>query len=76
MEVLVFKTKEEMGSKAAADGATFIRLAIKKQGHANIILATGASQFEMLAAINGVIVFLPFDNFDFLDAVYFLGYCN
>jgi glucosamine-6-phosphate deaminase len=51
MEVLVFKTKVEMGRKAAANGATFIRRAIEQRGHANIILATGASQFEMLAAL-------------------------
>ena len=51
MKISIFKTKQAMGSKAAADGAAFIREAIDERGHANIILATGASQFEMLAAL-------------------------
>lgn len=51
MKISIFKTKQEMGRKAAADGATFIRQAIEQRGRANIILATGASQFEMLAAL-------------------------
>ena len=51
MKISIFKTKEEMGRKAATDGADFIRQAIKQRGSANIILATGASQFEMLAAL-------------------------
>jgi glucosamine-6-phosphate deaminase len=51
MEVLIFKTKKEMGTKAAADGAELIRQAITERGSADIILATGASQFEMLAAL-------------------------
>ncbi len=51
MQVAVFDTKEEMGRQAAADGAAIIREAIAKRGDANIILATGASQFEMLAAL-------------------------
>jgi len=40
-----------MGRQAAADGATLIREAIDKQGKATIIVATGASQFEMLSAL-------------------------
>ena len=51
MEVHVFETKEQMGEHAAADGAAFVRQAIADRGHANIIVATGASQFEMLAAL-------------------------
>lgn len=53
MEVCVFDTKEEMGSAAAAWGASLIRRAIEDRGAANIIVATGASQFEMLAALVG-----------------------
>lgn len=49
MEVSVFDSKEEMGKKAAERGASLIRAAISERGEANIILATGASQFEMLA---------------------------
>src|SRR5439155_18981359 len=33
---------------AAADGAKLIRAALEARGEANIIVATGASQFEML----------------------------
>jgi glucosamine-6-phosphate deaminase len=51
MLLRVFDTKEEMGCAAAADGAEAIRAAIAQRGHANIILATGASQFEMLGAL-------------------------
>lgn len=51
MKIFVFKTKAELGKKAAADGAEFIRQAIEGRANANIILATGASQFEMLAAL-------------------------
>jgi len=47
----VFKTKELMGSAAAEWAAAGIIEAIKTKGFANIILATGASQFEMLNAL-------------------------
>jgi len=48
MNRLVFKGNEEMGAAAADAAAQTIRAAIANRGHANIILATGASQFEML----------------------------
>lgn len=48
MEVKIFETKDEMGMAAAQQGAEFINEAILEKGHANIIVATGASQFEML----------------------------
>lgn len=48
MEVRIFNTKTEMGAKAAGDAAKKIRQAIKEKDVANIILATGASQFETL----------------------------
>jgi glucosamine-6-phosphate deaminase len=51
MRIIVCPDKGELGQKAAADGAALIRGAIKDRGAANIILATGASQFEMLAAL-------------------------
>lgn len=57
MQVEVFETKEALGRKAAADGAQLIRDALAKRGEANIILATGASQFEVLSelvAIEGI----------------------
>jgi glucosamine-6-phosphate deaminase len=40
-----------MGRAAAADGAVAIRRALDERGAAHIILATGASQFEMLSAL-------------------------
>jgi glucosamine-6-phosphate deaminase len=46
-----FDTKEAMGRSAADDGAQAIRDAMANRGRANIIVATGASQFEMLAAL-------------------------
>jgi len=49
MDVLIFDSKEKMGEEAAKKGASLIRDAITQKGEANIILATGASQFEMLS---------------------------
>lgn len=51
MEVKILNDKFELGKAAAATGAAKIREAIARQGYANVILATGASQFEMLAAL-------------------------
>ncbi len=51
MEIIISDTKEELGRKAAARGADLIRQALKGKGEAHIIVATGASQFEMLEAL-------------------------
>jgi len=51
MEVIISNTREELGKKAAAKGAGLIREAIRKRGEASIIVATGASQFQMLEAL-------------------------
>jgi glucosamine-6-phosphate deaminase len=48
VKTLISKTKKESGAAAASFGAKRIREAIRKNGKANIIVATGASQFEML----------------------------
>jgi glucosamine-6-phosphate deaminase len=48
METVISETKHQLGIKAAQKGADLIREAIQRQGKANIIVATGASQFEML----------------------------
>ncbi|HTF20880.1 MAG TPA: glucosamine-6-phosphate deaminase [Chryseolinea sp.] len=48
MEVKIFNTKKAMGAEAAHEAAEKIRNAIGKNDVANIILATGASQFETL----------------------------
>ncbi len=51
MEIIISETKQEMGKQAAQKGAELIRKAIAKRGAANIIVATGASQFEMLSEL-------------------------
>jgi glucosamine-6-phosphate deaminase len=48
MEIEISETKQVLGKKAAQRGAGLIRQAILDRGEANIIVATGASQFEML----------------------------
>jgi len=51
MEIIISQTKQALGKKAAQQGADLIRKAIKQNGVANIIVATGASQFEMLSEL-------------------------
>jgi glucosamine-6-phosphate deaminase len=48
MEKFIYKTKQEMAAAAAAQAAQAINEVIEDKGRANIILATGASQIEML----------------------------
>lgn len=48
MKVFIYRTKEELGQTAARKGAELIRKAINEKGEATIIMATGASQFDML----------------------------
>lgn len=48
MEVVTLESKAELGKAAAARGSELVRQAIEAKGHANLILATGASQFEIL----------------------------
>lgn len=49
MNVTILEDKRALGAAAAAAGAEKIRGAIARKGSANVILATGASQFEMLS---------------------------
>jgi glucosamine-6-phosphate deaminase len=51
MKIVKGNTRQDLGPLAAADGAARIRKAITDKGHANIIVATGSSQFEMLEAL-------------------------
>ncbi|HBC89589.1 MAG TPA: glucosamine-6-phosphate deaminase [Lentisphaeria bacterium] len=51
MQITISKDKIENGKKAALKGAQAVKDAIGKKGYANIIVATGASQFEMLAEL-------------------------
>ena len=48
METIVEETKQEMGRAAARDVASALRDTLSQRGEANIIVATGMSQFEML----------------------------
>lgn len=51
MEIQIHESKAELGRAAATAGARHIRAAIAAKGEAHIIVATGASQFEMLAEL-------------------------
>ncbi len=51
MAVRVYESKEEMGRHAGNRIADLIRNTIRERGEANIILATGMSQFEMMARL-------------------------
>ena len=51
MRVVIGETKQAMANRAARDGADHLRRALAERGEANIIVATGASQFEMLAEL-------------------------
>jgi glucosamine-6-phosphate deaminase len=51
MDIKIMPDKAHMGKAAAAAGAEHIRRAIAERRAANIIVATGASQFEMLGAL-------------------------
>lgn len=54
MNILVCDDKQALGRAAAEHGAQRIREAIHANGAARIIVATGASQFEMLAHLAGM----------------------
>ena len=51
MEKFIFRTTGELAAAAAGNAAKTVRDAIKARGRANIILATGASQIEMLGRL-------------------------
>ena len=51
MNVEICADKHELGLRAAAAGAEQIHAAIADRGVAHVIVATGASQFEMLAEL-------------------------
>jgi glucosamine-6-phosphate deaminase len=51
MNVSVFQTKQELGERAAARAAEILRQCLAERGSANLIVATGASQFEMLSCL-------------------------
>jgi glucosamine-6-phosphate deaminase len=47
MDIVIMPDKRELGKAAAAAGASLLREALRQRGSADIIVATGASQFEM-----------------------------
>lgn len=51
MNIVISPTKDALGRSAALLGAGLIREAIREQGQATVIVATGASQFEMLQCL-------------------------
>ena len=51
MNLSISQNKVQLGALAANKGASLINEAIKEKGYATIIVATGASQFEMLEAL-------------------------
>ncbi len=51
MHIIISENKLELGREAANKGAELIKEAILKNKKANIIIATGASQFEMLEVL-------------------------
>ncbi|MFV0492013.1 MAG: glucosamine-6-phosphate deaminase [Pseudorhodobacter sp.] len=51
MQIRIFDDRTELGRAAATEGAAAIRASIEEKGTATIIVATGASQFEMLTAL-------------------------
>jgi glucosamine-6-phosphate deaminase len=51
MKLSIFSTTEKMGQAAGRRAAEILRKAIEANGSANIILATGASQFEVLKQV-------------------------
>lgn len=51
MTLSIFKNAEEMGKAAGKKAAQILRKTIQEKGSANIILATGASQFEVLKQV-------------------------
>ena len=51
LEPRIFPEKSEIGRAAAEAGASAIRAAIQARGEATVVLATGVSQFDTLAAL-------------------------
>ena len=51
MRITISQTDQETGERAAKEGALLLRQALRERGEAALILATGASQFEMLSTL-------------------------
>ena len=53
MQIEIYDSKAEMAKHAASAGASLLREALTEHGEANIIVATGASQLQMLGHLIG-----------------------
>lgn len=51
MDIRILDNKRGLGAAAAAAGAAILRAALASRGEASVILATGASQFEVLDSL-------------------------
>jgi glucosamine-6-phosphate deaminase len=51
LEIVISQSKEELGRQSAQQAGQAIRRAIQNDGETNIVVATGASQFDTLAAL-------------------------
>lgn len=51
MKLVIGENKQAMANRAARDGAEHVRRALAERGEASIVVATGASQLEMLAEL-------------------------
>ncbi len=51
MNVQICRDLKDLARRAAADAASLIRRAVELRGQARVIFATGASQFDVLAAL-------------------------
>ena len=52
MEIEIFNKKEEMGAAAAAAGIAKLKEVLAEKDSASIIVATGVSQFDVLAILS------------------------
>mgnify|MGYP000099501037 CR=1 FL=1 len=51
MELAIYERREETGQAAASEAASALNRTIERRGAANLVLATGTSQFEMLDSL-------------------------
>ena len=51
MKIVIAETSKELGQNAGREAAALIRQIIAEKGKANIILATGTSQFETISQL-------------------------
>jgi glucosamine-6-phosphate deaminase len=65
MEIIITKNPNELGKKAGKAAADLIQKAVEEQGYANIILATGTSQFETINEL------ISYTNIDWSKVVMF-----